>query len=481
LETLAYLSAIELAKRIRSHQLSAVELTETLLARIEASQPALNAFITVCRDGALAAAREADATLAIGKDLGPLHGVPISVKDIINTAGIRTTWGSRTMADNVPNADAIAVHRLKQAGAIIIGKTTTSEFAHKLMTDAPLFGTTRNPWDLRYTPGGSSGGSAVAVAAGLGPLSLATDAGASTRLPAACTGIVGMKPTLGLIPHSQVPDGFNNFIHLGLMARTVADTALMLDILSGTDSSDPHSLGVASTQTLAAIADMTPKSLSGLRVAWRPFIGNTMLDDEVRHACEEAVEAFRAFGCHVDVIDAPVENAEPAWRVLQQSNWAARFYDRIEELAPLLDPSFVDGIRAGGAYSGLQITRATYKRTEHFRTVQGWFSSYDLVLTPTMSRPPLAADHAALEPITIGGLNAGDMRQSWVPYLNLFDLTGHPAISVPCGWTNEGLPVGLQIVGPWYGDASVLRAAAAFERAHPWIHRIPPDVSQLAR
>ncbi|MDB5875980.1 MAG: hypothetical protein JWQ07_5422 [Ramlibacter sp.] len=480
METLAYLPAIELAKRIRSRRLSSVELTEALLARIEASQPSLNAFITVCRDGALAAAREADAAIALGKDVGPLHGVPVSVKDIINTAGIRTTWGSRTMMDNVPNADAIAVHRLKQAGAFIIGKTTTSEFAHKLMTDAPLFGTTRNPWNLRYTPGGSSGGSAVAVAAGLGPLSLATDAGASTRLPAACTGIVGLKPTLGLIPHSQVPDGFNNFIHLGLMARTVADTALMLDVLSGADSSDPHSLGVTGTQALAAISDMSSDSLRGLRVAWRPLVGNTMLDDEVRRACEEAVDTFRAFGCHVDLVETPVENAEQAWRVLQQSNWAARFFDRIEGLAPLLDPSFAEGIRAGGAYSGQQITRATYKRTEHFRTVQGWFGTYDLVLTPTMSRPPLTADHAALEPIIIGGLNAGDMRQSWVPYLNLFDLTGHPAISVPCGWTNVGLPVGLQIVGPWYGDAAVLRAAAAFERARPWMHRIPPHVSELA-
>jgi aspartyl-tRNA(Asn)/glutamyl-tRNA(Gln) amidotransferase subunit A len=473
LDTLAFLSAVELAKRIRSRQLSSVELTETILARIEASQPSLNAFITVCRDEAIAAARDADAALAQGKELGPLHGVPVSVKDIINTAGIRTTWGSRTMADNVPTADAIAVHRLKQAGAIIIGKTTTSEFAHKLMTDAPLFGTTRNPWDLRYTPGGSSGGSAVAVAAGLGPLSLATDAGASTRLPAACTGIVGLKPTLGLVPHSQVPDGFNNFIHLGLMARTVEDIALMLDVLSGSDPSDPHSLGVARTQTLAAIAEVNSESLRGLRVGWRPLAGNTMLDDQVRHACEEALDAFRAFGCHVDVLDTPVENAEPAWRVLQQSNWAARFFDRIEELAPLLDPSFVAGIRAGGAYTGQQVIRATYKRTEHFRTVQSWFSAYHLVLTPTMSRPPLAADHAALEAITIGGHNAGDMRQSWVPYLNLFDLTGHPAISVPCGWTNAGLPVGLQIVGPWYQDAAVLGAAAAFERARPWVHRLP--------
>jgi aspartyl-tRNA(Asn)/glutamyl-tRNA(Gln) amidotransferase subunit A len=199
-----------------------------------------------------------------------------------------------------------------------------------------------------------------------------------------------------------------------------------------------------------------------------------MLDDEVRHGCEEAVDTFRAFGCHVDVLDTPVENAEPAWRVLQQSNWAARFFDRIEELAPLLDPSFVEGIRACGAYTGQQVMRATYKRTEHFRAVQSWFSTYRLVLTPTMSRPPLEADHAALEAITIGGQDAGDMRYSWVPYLNLFDLTGHPAISIPCGWTNEGLPVGLQIVGPWYQDAAVLRAAVALERARPWDQRLPP-------
>jgi aspartyl-tRNA(Asn)/glutamyl-tRNA(Gln) amidotransferase subunit A len=473
LDTLAYLPAVELAKRIRSHQLSSVEITKTILARIDASQPTLNAFITVCHDEALAAARAADAALARGENVGPLHGVPISVKDIINTAGIRTTWASRTMANNVPNADAIAVRRLKEAGAIIIGKTTTSEFAHKLMTDAPLFGTTRNPWDLNYTSGGSSGGSAVAVAAGLGPLSLATDAGASTRLPAACTGIVGLKPTLGLIPHSQVPDGFNNFIHLGVMARTIADTALMLDVLSGADSSDPHSLGTQHTEALAAIADMNSEALRGLRIGWRPLAGNTLLDDEVRHACEHAVEAFRALGCHVDLVDAPIENAEPAWRVLQQSNWAARFFDRIDELEPQLDPSFVEGIRAGGVYSGQQVTRATYKRTEHFRTVQGWFGSYDLVLTPTMSRPPLAADHGALEPITIGDQDAGDMRQSWVPYLNLFDLTGHPAISVPCGWSDKGLPIGLQIVGPWYADAMVLRAAAAFERVRPWADRVP--------
>jgi aspartyl-tRNA(Asn)/glutamyl-tRNA(Gln) amidotransferase subunit A len=213
-QTNLFTSALDLRERISTRQVSSAEVTADVLRRIEETQPTLNAFITVDHDNAMRAAQQADAAVARGEDLGALHGVPVSVKDIINTAGLRTTWGSRLMADNVPDADAVAVERLKRAGAIIVGKTTTSEFAHKLLTDAPLFGVTRNPWDTRLTPGGSSGGSAVAVAAGMGPLSLSTDAGASTRLPAALTGIVGLKPTLGVVPHNQVPDGFNNFIHL---------------------------------------------------------------------------------------------------------------------------------------------------------------------------------------------------------------------------------------------------------------------------
>lgn len=470
-----FLPAHVLAAKIRSRQLSPVALTERLLDRIAAAQPVLNAFITICRDEALAAARTAEAALDRGDALGPLHGIPVSVKDIINTAGIRTTWGSRLMAENVPASDAVAVARLKQAGAILLGKTTTSEFAHKLLTDAPLFGATRNPWDLERTPGGSSGGSAVAVAAGLGPLSLATDAGASTRLPAACTGIVGLKPTLGLVPHSQVPDGFNNFIHLGLMARDIRDVALMLDVLAGPEASDPHSIAVPRPGALAALdAGVT---IAGRRIAWRPLLGNRLLDDEVRAAGARAVALLRRLGASVDEIDEPYENAEPAWRILQQANWAARFGKTIDQVAPRLDPSFVDGIRAGMTYTGQDLLQATYKRTQHFRAVQGWFARYDLVLTPTASRPPLALTHGALEPITVNGEDAGDMRQSWAPYLNLFDLTGHPAISVPAGFTKDGLPIGLQLIGRWYEDAALLQAAAGFEAAAPWADRRPPHAA----
>ena len=322
-----FTSAVDLRERISTRQVSSAEVTADVLRRIEETQPTLNAFITVDRDNAMRAAQQADAAVARGEVLGALHGVPVSVKDIINTAGLRTTWGSRLMADNVPDADAVAVERLKKAGAIIVGKTTTSEFAHKLLTDAPLFGVTRNPWDTRLTPGGSSGGSAVAVAAGMGPLSLSTDAGASTRLPAALTGIVGLKPTLGVVPHNQVPDGFNNFIHLGVMARTVADAALMLDVISGEHRADPHSLGVAPPGAASALRAAGGKGINGLSVAWRPLVGNRLLDHEVRRVCEGALDVFRKLGCSVDTLEDPVENAEPAWRILQQSNWGARFYD----------------------------------------------------------------------------------------------------------------------------------------------------------
>lgn len=473
--SLAFMPASELARRVKSRQVSSVEATETAIARAEASQSTLNAFATVCKSEALAAARKADEAVARGDATGPLHGVPVSVKDIINTAGVKTAWGSRLMAENVPGEDAVAVKRLKEAGAILIGKTTTSEFAHKLLTDSPLCGVTRNPWDLSKTPGGSSGGSAVAVASGLGPISLATDAGASTRLPAACTGIVGLKPTLGLIPHNQVPDAFNNFIHLGLMARTVRDTGVMLDALAGPHLSDPYTLRAPPPQAAAALDAGDPRQwLAGKRIAWRALVGNTLLDDEVRRGCEAALEIFRSCGAKVDILDDAVENAEPAWRILQQSNWAARFFATIDKVEPQIDASFAEGIRAGGAYTGQQLLQATYKRTQHFRAVQGWFQTYDLVLTPTMSRPPLDAAHKALDPIEIGGKDAGDMRQTWVPYLNLFDLTGHPAVSVPAGWTASGLPIGLQIVGRWYADGDVLRAASALETAQPWAGKIPP-------
>jgi aspartyl-tRNA(Asn)/glutamyl-tRNA(Gln) amidotransferase subunit A len=468
-ESSAFRTAAGIAQGVREGSISAAQIVDECLARIAALQPKLNAFVTVCADEARAQARAIDQARKEGAKLGPLAGVPVSVKDILNTKGVRTAWGSRLMENNVPAQDAVCVTRLKQAGAVIVGKTTTPEFAYKLLTDSPISGITRNPWDTSLTPGGSSGGSAVAVAAAMGPLSLATDAGASTRLPAACCGIVGLKPTLGRVPHNQVPDAFNNFIHLGVMARTVEDTQLMLDALSGPHSSDPYSLGAFEKQN----PQQEKQDVKGLRIQWRPLLGNTLLDDEVREQCEQALQALVAQGAVLSRVDEPVESAEPAWRVLQQSNWAARYFSKLAEVEPKIEPGFAEGIRAGGAYTGQQLLAATVKRTEFFRAVQGWFERCDIVATPTMSRPPMEVSHRIDQPIAINGREAGDMRAAWIPYLNLFNLTGHPAVSVPAGFTRGGLPVGLQLIGRWHADHQLLHVARALERARPWADRIP--------
>lgn len=455
---------------MRAGEVSAVEVLEACLARIERLQPRLNAFVTVCTDEARAQAEAIDRARKSGADIGPLAGVPVSIKDILNTEGIRTAWGSRLMQDNVPSEDAVSVSRLKRAGAVIIGKTATPEFAYKLLTDSPISGVTRNPWDPKLTAGGSSGGSAAAVAAGMGPLSLATDAGASTRLPAACCGILGLKPTLGTVPHSQVPDGFNNFIHLGVMARTVEDTELMLGVIAGPHPGDPYSL-------LCRGDRLPARDLRRMKIEWRPLLGNMLLDDDVRVQCEQALEALRVAGMALSTIDEAFENAEPAWRVLQQSNWAARYYAKIDEIESKIEPGFAQGIRAGGAYTGQQVVAATVKRTQLFRAVQAWFERCDIVATPTLSRPPLDASHRIEQPIMINGKDAGDMRVAWAPYLNVFNLTGHPALSIPAGFTAGGLPVGIQVVGRWHAERDLFAVASALERARPWAHRLPPGIS----
>ena len=467
-----YMSATRLRDAALRGEVSCVEIVDAQLARIERLQPRLNAYAEVCAGPARARAAELDARRSRGEPLGALFGVPFSVKDILNTAGVPTRWGSKLMRDNVPVDDAVAVARLRAADAILLGKTTTSEFAHSMMGRSPLTGLTVNPWNAAVTSGGSSCGAGVAVASGQGPLALATDAGASTRLPAACNGIVGLKPTLGAIPHNQVPDGFGNFIHLGLMARSVADVALMLDVVSGAHASDPHSIARAPTRAVDAL--LAAGGLSGKRVGVLRRVGNRKLDPTVEAALDEAARTMAGMGARVSEIDYTLDSPEPAWRALQQMNWAARFAAQLDKIRDSIDPSYAQGIAEGAALSGLELQRAIQKRTELFRAVQVWFREMDLVLSPVMSRPPLDANHGVLEPITIAGETVGDMRREWTPYLSLFDLTGHPAVSLPAGHGKDGVPLGVQLVGRWHEDAGLLAAAAAYEAAVPWAGAVPP-------
>lgn len=450
---------------------SCVEITQAHLARIAARQPDLNAFAEVCADAALAQAAALDAERARGVAPGPLFGLPLSVKDIVNTAGIATRWGSQLMRDNIPKEDAVAVARLKAAGAILIGKTTSTEFAHSMMGRSPLTGLTVNPWNPAFTCGGSSCGAGVAVASGQGTLALSTDAGASTRLPAALAGVAGLKPTLGVIPHNQVPDGFGNFIHLGLMARDIDGLARMLDVASGAHDADPHSLARPATRALAAIG--AGGSLAGKRIGLLRMAGNQRLAADALAALERAVATFQQLGAQVKEIIYPLENPEITWRALQQMNWAARFAARLEEIRPRIDPSYAHGIAEGAALSGLELQAAIQKRTDIFRAVQAWFRDCDFVLSPVASRGALAALHGVLDPIEIDGENVGDMRREWTPYLSLFDLSGHPAISLPAGVDANQVPIGVQLVARWHADAALLHAASIYESAAPWAEREP--------
>ena len=469
---LGFMPATELTGRIAAKELSPVAVTEAVLVRIEAVEPKLNAFITICADQALDAARQAEAAVMAGDDLGPLHGVPFTVKDLVNTAGVRTTFASHALEDNVPNTDSVSIARLRAAGAILVGKTTTPEFGHMPMTEAPLFGRTLNPWDTTKTSGGSSGGGGVAAAAGLGPLHVGTDGGGSIRIPAAACGIVGMKQTLGRVPHDMTADSFGLMSYIGPMTRTVADAGLMLDVMAGPHASDVHSLG-REVPDLAGAA-RGEGDLSGRRLGWRIFLGNEVIDTETRALFEAALPAFTDLGAELTACDGPFTPTLQHWAPLTYSIWAARFGGYAESLGERMSETLRYWIAEAGGVSGVQVQNAMAARTAIFREVEAWFEDIDLVVMPTITRPALDADHDPRQPIEIEGRAIDVPRAAWYPYTHPFNLTGHPAITVPCGWTAAGMPVGLQIVGPWGADDRVLHAAACFERARPWADRRPP-------
>jgi aspartyl-tRNA(Asn)/glutamyl-tRNA(Gln) amidotransferase subunit A len=468
----AYTSAAELAALIARRAVSPVEIVEGVLGRIAARQPSLNAFITVCGEAAQAAARAAEERVMRGDKLGPLHGVPFAVKDLVNTAGVRTTFGSVALADNIPAMDSPAVARLKAAGAILIGKTTTPEFGHKCFTEAPLFGRTANPWDLSRTPGGSSGGAAAAVAAGLAPIGIGTDGGGSSRIPAACCGVVGFKQTLGLVPHDLTPDGFGNQSHITPMTRTVLDTALMLQAMAGPHRCDPHSLGLAVPDFVAAARP--EGDLAGVRIAWRPLLGNSRVAAAARAACEGALAALAELGAIVEPVEDDFASTEPIWLVLTQSFWNARFRQYVPRFGNRMSETLLRQMETGAGHSAVALQQAMFERTRIFREIQGWFEDYDIVATPTLSRTALPIDHDFFAPIEIDGVVADTVRKSWYPYTLPFNLSGNPAVTLPCGFGTDGLPIGLQLVGPHLGDARLLRAASLFETARPWTNRRPP-------
>ena len=372
----------------------------------------------------------------------------------------------------MPTEDAVAAARVKQAGAILFGKTTTPEFGHKCLTDAPLFGRTRNAWSAERTSGGSSGGGAVAIAAGIGPIGIATDGGGSTRIPAAANGLVGLKQSNGVIPHSQVADAFGNYTYVTPLTRTVMDTALMLQAMAGADASDPWSIGLAQQDYLAAA--LPQGDLAGKRVLYSATLGNRFVAREVRAAFERTLGRLKDLGA--ELVELPLQDLpdmEPIWKVINHTTWRARFEQMMRRDDNRLSPSLVRQVAMASDWSGADYQRAMFQRTDLFRRVQGWFETADYLVTPTLSRTALPIEQDLFEPIRIDGVEVGEVRRNWFPYTMPFNITGHPALTLNVGFDGDGLPIGLQIVGRFRDDASVLRAAALLEASDSLLERWP--------
>jgi aspartyl-tRNA(Asn)/glutamyl-tRNA(Gln) amidotransferase subunit A len=465
-DELVWLPAVELAARIRRRAVSPVDVTNAVLDRIARLNPRLNAFCLVADDTARAAAREAEIAVMKGEPLGLLHGVPVSVKDMLFTRGLATTGGSRLFEDHVPGEDAIPVARLRAAGAVVVGKTNTSELGHKAITDNPLFGPTRNPWRAAVTPGGSSGGAAAAVASGLGPIALGTDGGGSVRIPAAFCNLYGLKPSYGLVPNHPGFPGWEHLSHTGPITRTVRDAALVLHAIAGGDDRDAESWpGEAGDFSVACEA-----GVKGLHVAWSPDLGYARVEPEVARICEDAAAQFESLGCHVEVVNPGWLSPEEAFGAVVAAQFYAAWADRLPEAEPLMDPTLVKFIRRGGAITARQYLEARAWMRAFWIEVQAFLARFDLLLTPAAAVAPFAMD--GLPPREVDGERVSVL--GWMPFTFPFNITGQPAASVPAGHTAGGLPVGLQIVGRRNADRTVLAASAAYEALCPWADARPP-------
>ena len=457
MDDVALLSATEMVARFQDRSLSPVEATKAALERIDRHDGTFNGYCLVDADGAVASARNSEARWQKGTPLGPVDGVPTSVKDLVLAKGWPTRRGSKTTTADPAPEDAPSVARLREAGAVLLGKTTTPEFGWKGVTDSPLTGITRNPWDPNRTPGGSSGGAAVAAAAGMGALHIGTDGGGSIRIPASFSGIFGFKASFGRVP-VWPPSPFASVSHLGPMTRTVADAALMMTVISRPDDRDWYALPTEERNWLTGLED----GVSGLKLAFAPTLGKAPIDPEIASAVAKAAQGFEELGAQVEEATPGLNDAAPIFA----AHWfpaAAVLIDSIPaERRNLIDPGLLAIAEQGARMSLLDHLKAVRAREAMGLIMQEFHRKFDLLLLPTM---PMTAFEAGEEcPVD----SANRRWTDWTPLTYPFNLTKQPAASLPCGFAKNGLPIGLQIVGRLYDDATVLRAARAFERAQPF-------------
>ncbi len=470
-EEICYLAAYEMKEKIQSQELSSLEITEAIIERIEKINPIVNAYCTTNFDLARELAKKADNFVKRGETLGSLNGIPTSIKDLMQTKGIRTTFGSRLYENFIPEENDVAVQRLLDAGCVMLGKTNTPAFGHIALTNNQIFGETKNPWDIETNSGGSSGGAAASVASGLGPLALGSDGGGSIRVPSSCCGVFGLKPTFGRIPsYPRIGIAFKTMDHYGSIVRYVKDAALMLNALKGNHPADSNSFPDNDIDYFNVLKDTPPK----LKIGYSTSLGfGKILAEEVEKNLLNSVQKFDQYDWDVEEAKIKIKNPEFAFNTLVTIGYAYDLQKAYSKSPEDFDPDLIAQIRLGLDNNSMNIGKAQYLRKQVNEVMYHYFNDYDILITPTL--PCTAFKPGWLETGTIFpiiGKKALNIT-SWMTFTYPFNLTGLPAASIPSGWDDLGKPIGMQIVGKRFDEKTVLQVSKAFEELCPWQDKKP--------
>ncbi len=476
-EDICFMSACEMAEKIKTQELTSLEITETIIERIEKINPIINAYCTPTFDLARKLAKKADEAVKKGEKMGLLHGIPVSIKDETETKGIRTTFGSKTFENNIARKDEAVVRRLKDAGAVILGKTNTPAFGYKGETDNLIFGVTRNPWNLERTPGGSSGGAAGAVASGLGPIGIGSDGGGSIRIPSCFCGLFGLKSTFGRVPQNSMKlMGYTGtFTHKGPLVRYVKDAALVLDIIAGQDDSDRYSVPNPNFSYLERLNNAP----NNLKIGYSLDLGFAeALDPEVEKSVMNGIQKFEEFGWSIEKSRIKLRNPESLFLALWSSGFGYLLGPFLKEWQDKMEPDLVDLINRGLSFSVKDLKIAEVQREMFYSDICRAFRNIDILITPTLACPAFELGKSLVieketgkTGVIINGKNMTAL--GWLPFTYPFNMSGHPAVSIPCGYSSDGLPIGMQIVGKRFDELTVLQVSKAFEELAPWQDRKP--------
>ncbi|KKN13725.1 hypothetical protein LCGC14_1003450 [marine sediment metagenome] len=471
-EDICYMSACEMAEKIKTQELTSQEITETIIERIEKINPIINAYCTPTFDLARELAKKADAAIKNGENLGLLHGIPVSIKDETDTKGIRTTYGCRIFENNIPLNDEAVVRRIRDAGAVILGKTNTPAFGYKGETDNLIFGVTKNPWNLERTPGGSSGGAAAAVSSGLGPIGIGSDGGGSIRIPSCFCGIYGLKSTFGRVPHNIMEKSgyFGTFVHKGPLVRYVKDAALVLDIIAGQDDSDRYSVPKPNYSYLERLNERP----NNLKIGYSMDLGFAeAVDGEVERSVMNGIQKFEEFGWSLEKSRIKLRNPESLFLTIWSSGIGYSIAPFLKQWQDKMEPDFVELINRGLSYTVKELKIAEVQREMVYANICRAFRNIDILITPTLACPAFELGKSGIIETNVIIEGKTMTATGWFPFTYPFNLSGHPAVSIPCGRSSDGLPIGMQIIGKRFDELTVLQVSRAFEKLVPWQDKKP--------